>query len=360
MTSVRTGEAKVPGGKFVRVTLTDRARIDGDFFLEDASVLDAAARVLDAMPPLEGEPDGWYDEAASRLRPVLGRALAGVDAEAVALAAVRALGATDGFERRRRARVGRLRAAAGNADGADALPDAEVARRWRALRPRVVRDVPRGPDEQMAVDDRWAAEVADGRRPSTLRFWQWAAPAVVVGRYQSIPDEVDVEAAQQLGFQVVRRSTGGGAMLVVPELTITYSLYAPAGFTQGLGTAAAFRLCDAWLVAALRDCGIDARFSGLNDIASPRGKIGGAAARRLPGGLLHHVTLAYGFDATLGGRLLRTSAEKLSDKAVKSATRRVDPLDAQVALTRTQVLDVLERTAASFPDSPPDTMEYRI
>ena len=73
--------------------------------------------------------------------------------------------------------------------------------------------------------------------------------------------------------------------------------------------------------------------SRANDIASQYGKIGGAAQRRFPvgsgGAVLHHVTMAYDIDAAKMSRVLNTSREKMSDKAVKSAVKRVDPMKSQ-------------------------------
>lgn len=207
----------------------------------------------------------------------------------------------------------------------------------------------------MAVDPAWAEEVARGERPATLRFWRWASPAVICGRYQSIADEVDLARARELGIHVVRRASGGGAMLVTPGGTLTYSLYAPAWFVDGLSVARAFRLCDAWLLAALRSLGVDARFAGLNDIASPAGKIGGAAQLHVaaadggPGCVLHHDTLAYAMDGDVLAQVLRPSAEKMSDKAVKSAARRVDPLDRQLALPLDALIEYLADFARRFP-----------
>lgn len=120
----------------------------------------------------------------------------------------------------------------------------------------------------MDVDVQWSREVAAGERPATIRFWQWASPAVVVGRFQSIPDEVHEDVAAKEGFTVVRRCTGGGAMFIEPGNTITYSLYAPRWFAADLDIEESYRLCDMWLIAALRGLGLDVGFSGLNDIAS--------------------------------------------------------------------------------------------
>ena len=66
----------------------------------------------------------------------------------------------------------------------------------------------------------------------------------VVGRFQSIPDEVHEDVAAKEGFTVVRRCTGGGAMFIEPGNTITYSLYAPRWFAADLDIEESYRLCD--------------------------------------------------------------------------------------------------------------------
>ena len=125
----------------------------------------------------------------------------------------------------------------------------------------------------------------------------------------------------------------------------TYSLYAPLDFVQGVSIEESYRLCDWWLVEALRELGLDVRFAGLNDIASQYGKIGGAAQRRFPvgsgGAVLHHVTMAYDIDAAKMSRVLNTSREKMSDKAVKSAVKRVDPMKSQTGLSREHIVEHL-------------------
>ena len=221
---------------------------------------------------------------------------------------------------------------------------AEYARRWHALKPNIVHDDPRKPQEQMDLDVEWAREVAAGTREPTLRFWEWAEPAVVIGRFQSLEDEVNVHTAQDEGFHIVRRCTGGGAMFIEPGNTITYSLYAPLDFAHGMSVEESYELCDYWLVEALRALGLNVRFAGLNDIATQYGKLGGAAQRRFapthggPGAILHHVTLAYDIDAEKMTRVLNISREKMSDKAVKSAAKHVDPMRSQTGMGRDEVV----------------------
>jgi len=54
----------------------------------------------------------------------------------------------------------------------------------------------------MAVDEVLLQRVIAGIRRPTVRFWEWIEPALVIGSHQSVPNEVDVVAAQELGFIV--------------------------------------------------------------------------------------------------------------------------------------------------------------
>jgi len=190
-----------------------------------------------------------------------------------------------------------------------------------------------------------AEEVGDGRRAPTIRFWDWASPAVIIGSFQSVKNEVDSENAQKYGFPVVRRISGGGAMFVEPQGAVTYSIYAPVDLVQGMSFADSYAFFDEWAVQALQSLGIDASYVPLNDIASPHGKIGGAAQKRLGnGGVLHHVTMAYDMDGDRMAEVLRIGREKLSDKGTKSAAKRVDPLRSQTGLARDEIIERMIET----------------
>jgi lipoate-protein ligase A len=217
--------------------------------------------------------------------------------------------------------------------------------RWRDHDWHLVHDAPQAPVLHMALDEALTDAVASGRRPPTLRIWEWAAPAVVIGRFQSLRNEVDMAAARRHGIEVVRRISGGGAMFIEPGNTITYSIYAPASLVEGLSFQESYALMDAWVLDALGELGIRAWYQPLNDIASDAGKIGGAAQTRRGGAVLHHVTMAYDIDAAKMLEVLRIGREKLSDKGTTSAAKRVDPLRSQTGLPREQVI---ERMLASF------------
>ena len=194
------------------------------------------------------------------------------------------------------------------------------------------------PNLHMALDEVLTEEVSAGRRAPTLRIWEWASPAVVIGRFQSLRNEVDADAAQRYGIEVVRRISGGGAMFIEPGNTITYSICAPLSMVAGMSFQEAYAHMDAWVIEALAEMGIKAWYQPLNDITSASGKIAGAAQARRGKAVLHHVTMAYDIDADKMLEVLRIGREKLSDKGTASAQKRVDPLRSQTGLARVQVI----------------------
>ncbi len=152
---------------------------------------------------------------------------------------------------------------------------------------------------------------------------------------------MDRQAAEQLGFAIGRRMSGGGTMIVEPERTITYSLYAPASLVAGLSFVESFAHLDAWVVDCLRRLGVPAGYRPINDILSPEGKIGGAAQARRRGCLLHHTTIAYQMEPELVGRLIRIGRERVSSLGVRSAEKQVSPLARWTDMSRPQVVGAL-------------------
>jgi lipoate-protein ligase A len=306
------GEYKVPGGKLVVVDLHvldgtfTGVSVSGDFFLEPDEAL------LDINAALEGLPESSTaaDIAAaveSSLPP--DAEMFGFSADAVAVAVRRALSkATAWYDHH-----------------------------WNIIAPTVL------PTHlNVALDEVLTEEVGAGRRNPTIRFWDWEEPSVIIGSFQSYRNEVDPAGVARHGITVVRRISGGGAMFMEAGNCITYSLYLPQTLVDGLSFADSYTFLDAWVLAALEKLGINAFYVPLNDIATDQGKIGGAAQKRLAnGGMLHHVTMSYDIDADKMVDVLRIGKEKLSDKGVRSAKKRVDPLRRQTGLARTQIIETM-------------------
>lgn len=222
--------------------------------------------------------------------------------------------------------------------GTQDAPRGAADDRWRALDWRLIPATPTAPAMNMALDAVLTERVGAGLRPPTLRFWGWAAACVVLGRFQSVRNELDEGGLRDLGIGFVRRITGGGAMYIEPEGAITYSLFAPESLVAGLSFAESYAFLDAWVIDALRALGVDATYVPLNDIASSTGKIGGAAQARRGGAVLHHATIACELDTEKMARVLRIGREKLSDKGIASAAKRVSPLRQQTDLPRDAII----------------------
>ena len=93
------------------------------------------------------------------------------------------------------------------------------------------------------------------------------------------------------------------------------------------------------MIDALRELGVDAWYVPLNDLTSSGGKLGGAAQARKKGIALHHTTIAYEMAPGVLTQLLRIGKEKLSDKGVTSADKRVGPLRQQADIDRDVIIE---------------------
>lgn len=290
-------------GRFANFTLS------GDFFLEPDDALEAINSAVNGLPA--DSDSSWIAAAVQGALPD-DALLLGFSPEAVAVAIRRSLAS---------------------------------ARGWRDYEWQLIHGEAYPPVLQMALDQVLTEEVGAGRRKPTLRIWEWNEPGVVIGSFQSVKNEVDLDNARKYGFQVVRRISGGGAMFMEAGSVITYSIYAPSDLVQGMSFADSYAFLDEWVITALKGIGIDAFYQPLNDITSTKGKIGGAAQKRLgAGAVLHHVTMSYDMDGDRMVEVLRIGREKLSDKGTKSAAKRVDPLRSQTGLSRAEIIDKMIAT----------------
>ena len=85
---------------------------------------------------------------------------------------------------------------------------------WRLI----VDDAPRSGAANMAVDQAIAEACTAGESLPTVRFYRWAPPAVSLGRHQPLA-EIDADAVAARGYEIVRRPTGGRAILHIDEFT---------------------------------------------------------------------------------------------------------------------------------------------
>jgi lipoate-protein ligase A len=90
---------------------------------------------------------------------------------------------------------------------------------------RLLIDAPASGAWNMAVDEVLLDGVGAGTAPPTLRFYEWSPACLSLGYFQAF-EVVDLDGCRALGVEVVRRPTGGRAILHDSELT--YSLALPA------------------------------------------------------------------------------------------------------------------------------------
>lgn len=199
----------------------------------------------------------------------------------------------------------------------------------------------------LALDEVLLDAVASGRRGPLVRFWSWAERCLVLGSHQSVANEVDLEAAVELGYRVVRRMSGGGTMVCEPGGTLTYSLVLPEAYVRGLSFVDSFAYLDRWVVEALGSLGVPAGYRPINDIISlpGGGKIAGAAQARRRGVVLHHTTAAFSTDPLVVPRLIRIGRPRVVVRGLRSAEREVTPLSQFTSLSLDELVASLMRAA---------------
>jgi len=176
----------------------------------------------------------------------------------------------------------------------------------------------------MALDEAIALARSRSLVPNTLRFFRWDPSAVSIGYFQSMEEEVDIQACKQRDIDYVRRRTGGGAVYHDRDGELTYSLLVGRDhrlisddFQETYGT-----LCSG-LTSGLKRLGIPAEFKPINDIIVAGKKISGNAQTRSMNVVHQHGTILREVDPTLMFTLLKVPNEKIRDKLIRSAEERV-------------------------------------
>ena len=131
---------------------------------------------------------------------------------------------------------------------------------------------------------------------------------VVLGRSSDPARELDIAACLADRVRVIRRKSGGGAVVIAPGC-LNYSLRVSLERFPALrDIRGSYRLILGALLRALAVPGLEIR--GLADLALENRKVSGNAQRRDAQSLLHHGTLLYAFDPRLAMRYLRSPARE--------------------------------------------------
>lgn len=185
---------------------------------------------------------------------------------------------------------------------------AQYAGRWRLLL-----DEPRDGPTNMAIDEVLGLACARGWSSPSLRLYRWAVPTVSLGYNQPMRGEINHDFCVEQGIPLVRRPTGGRALLHHHELT--YSLAVPIPYGNR-GVLQDYRWISHCLLLALKRLGVVAALSRGTRITDEAGgmcflsrsryeltvngrKVLGSAQRRFSGALLQHGSLLIDIDQSV-------------------------------------------------------------
>jgi lipoate-protein ligase A len=159
--------------------------------------------------------------------------------------------------------------------------------------------------ENLALDEALLDEAeAAGGPCETLRLWEPAAPLVVVGRSSKVAAEVRLDACCELDIPVLRRVSGGAAVVAGPGC-LMYALVLSLQLRPELRAVDhAHRFVLGTLAAALNPLAPGVQCRGISDLAVGQRKVSGNSVRCKREHLLYHGTLLYDFRLDLIDRCL--------------------------------------------------------
>ena len=174
----------------------------------------------------------------------------------------------------------------------------------------------------LAADEAMALRVGESLSPSVLRLYTYRSSSALVGRFQRIENELNLDFCREQKISINRRPTGGGAILMgEDQLGVALMLKdwkeykAPRELMRNFASA----LCQGLLFF-----GIKAQFRGKNDLEVEGRKIGGLGIHsNAAGGYLLHCSLLVDLDVQLMLRALNVPVEKLEARQLKSIEGRI-------------------------------------
>jgi lipoate---protein ligase len=143
-------------------------------------------------------------------------------------------------------------------------------------------------------------------------------PSIIIGRNQNTIEEVNSEYVKEHGIQVVRRTSGGGA--VYHDLNNLNFTFMTKSLKDNLNN---YRKFTEPVIEALRSLGVPAEFSGRNDIVVEGQKISGNAQTYYKNKMFHHGTILFNADLGMVSKVLTVKPDKIQSKGIKSVRSRV-------------------------------------
>lgn len=175
----------------------------------------------------------------------------------------------------------------------------------------------------MALDEAILKMTIEKKSPYTLRFYKWKPSTASIGRNQSLSNEIDTNFAEEKGFNIVRRITGGGAVFHDENREITYSIVCPIKFLQNLGAnklIEQFEIITQGIIMGLTFYGLKAEKDIIHcpAILLDGKKFSGNAQVRKKGYILQHGTILLDIDPELMYSVLKAPENVGKSRMVRS------------------------------------------
>ncbi|MEI6580415.1 MAG: lipoate--protein ligase [Eubacteriales bacterium] len=189
------------------------------------------------------------------------------------------------------------------------------------------------------------------RTENYILLWR-NSPAIIIGRNQNAYAELDMDYVAENAIPVIRRLTGGGSVYHdLGNLNFTF-------ITNGADGLADFKVFLKPITEYLCSIGLDAEFSGRNDILLKGMKISGNAQANYKGRVMLHGTLLFSVSLSVLAKALKPNLVKLTAKGIGSVRSRVTNISEH--LTRSMGVEELKEELAVFLTSTESCVPYII
>ena len=218
----------------------------------------------------------------------------------------------------------------------------------------------RTPAENVACDEALLDRCESGQAEEVLRFWESDAPFVVVGYGNHVDLEVNRPACEKDGLPILRRCSGGGAVVQGPGC-LNYSLVLRIETRPELAsiTAANCYIMKRNAAALSKLLGEAVSVEGHTDLAVDGRKFSGNAQRRKRTHLLFHGTfLLESFALTLLSRYLKYPSREPGYRAARAHADFITriPLSAEKIKTAMREEWGASKTLKAIPSEPLQTL----
>jgi lipoate---protein ligase len=205
----------------------------------------------------------------------------------------------------------------------------------------------------LAVDDTLPCAVGRHHSPPILHLYNFI-PSAIVGKYQDMEAALRLDRCEARGIEYNRRSTGGGTVIMGPEIVslgLGINVDYP-GLKKGVGGV--FESLSIVLINALAKLGVEAYFQPKNDLEVSGKKIAGlSAAAEENNTLLFHTSLLVNFDVELMTDIMNTPVVKFQDKGYNCFSQRMTTIRHETG-REVSVRETMEAVQGAFEE------EFRI